>query len=88
MLLPGTLTACTSLKHSHTPRAQATFARKSGTRLTQRLFELRIQASVPKSDVIVIGGGAAGLTAAYFAALNGAQVCALYLSLGSHEPMY
>ncbi len=48
--------------------------RHSGKRPTQRLSSNRARASAAGPDVIVVGGGAAGLTAAYFAASAGAQV--------------
>lgn len=43
----------------------------------QRTFRLAITAAAPHCDVAVLGAGAAGLTAAYFAASSGAKVVVL-----------
>ncbi len=74
MLLPHPLTEHISVNGWRRPCAQIVFVRHSGKRSTQRLSKNRTRASAAGPDVIVVGGGAAGLTAAYFAASAGAQV--------------
>ena len=74
MLLSHPLTEHTSVNGWRSPCAQIVFVRHSSKRLTQRLSNNRTRASAANPDVIVVGGGAAGLTAAYFAASAGAQV--------------
>ncbi len=74
MLLSQPLTEHTSVNGWRSPCAQTIFVRRCGRRPTERLSSSFARASATSPDVIVVGGGAAGLTAAYFAASAGAQV--------------
>jgi len=74
MLLSHPLTEHTSVNGWRSPCAQTVFVRHFGKRPTQQLSSNHARASAAGPDVIVVGGGAAGLTAAYFAASAGAQV--------------
>ncbi|KAL0048575.1 hypothetical protein WJX82_006231 [Trebouxia sp. C0006] len=77
MLLSHPLTEHTSVNGWRSSCAQTIFVRHCGKRSTQRLSSSFARASATSPDVIVVGGGAAGLTAAYFAASAGAQVTVL-----------
>lgn len=74
MLLSNLLTEHTSVNGWRSPSAQINFVGQFGKRSTHRLSNNHARASAASPDVIVVGGGAAGLTAAYFAASAGAQV--------------
>jgi len=74
MLLSHPLTEHTSVNGWRSSCAQTVFVRHFGKRPTQQLSSNHARASAAGPDVIVVGGGAAGLTAAYFAASAGAQV--------------
>lgn len=79
MLLSHPLTEHTSVNGWRSSCAQTIFVRNCGKRSTQRLSSRFARASATSPDVIVVGGGAAGLTAAYFAASAGAQVRLLFV---------
>ena len=74
MLLSHLLTEHTSVNGWRSPSAQINFVGQFGKRSIHRSFNNHARASAASPDVIVVGGGAAGLTAAYFAASAGSQV--------------
>ena len=88
MLLSGTTPAQATFRCRRPIESKAIFVSSFTLRWNRRRTCSTTRVTATVSDVIVVGAGAAGLTAAYFAANEGAQVklqtlCAMHANPSS-----